>query len=85
VRLSRTAAKPAGASYSWTNACWCGMRFCRSGWPQDAPPPRDLPDPLSYLQERLAEELGSMEQRRLFDERARREREQIDVCDPGPA
>lgn len=36
---------------TWGTACRCGLRYCRSGWPVDAPPPSQLPDPLQYLAE----------------------------------
>jgi hypothetical protein len=44
---------------TWETACRCGLRYCRSGWPADAPPPSELPDPLRYLDEQraLGEEL----------------------------
>jgi hypothetical protein len=47
---------PNQARTTWETACRCGMRYCRSGWPEDAPLPRDLDNPRAYLAERLAEE-----------------------------
>lgn len=39
---------------TWETACRCGRRYCRSGWPADAPPPSQLPDPLRYLDQQRA-------------------------------
>ena len=43
---------------TWETACRCGTRYCRSGWPEDAPLPADLPDPLPYLLAQLAAARG---------------------------
>ena len=39
---------------TWETACRCGLRNCGSGWPTDAPPPSQQPDPLRYLDEQRA-------------------------------
>ena len=39
---------------TWETACRCGLRYCRSGWPANAPPPSQLPDPLRYLDQQRA-------------------------------
>lgn len=39
---------------TWETACQCGTRYCRSGWPAEAPLPAELPDPLRYLNQQRA-------------------------------
>jgi hypothetical protein len=40
---------PDHAISTWRTACPYGLRYSRSGWPADAPPPAQLPSPLQFL------------------------------------
>jgi hypothetical protein len=42
---------PATSAQAAPVPCWCGTQECRSGWPADAPPPAELPNPLRWLDE----------------------------------
>jgi hypothetical protein len=50
--------EPGRDAWTWATACDCGTRYCRSGWPENAPLPAELPNPRQYLSERLAEIAG---------------------------